>query len=503
METIYHSLVGILDPSYILFLAAGSLLGVVFGALPGLTAPMAIAVMLPLTYGLEPHTGLGFLLGLYSGVGYGGAIPAILFNIPGTPSAVMTALDGHALARQGQAGKAIGVSTVASFVAGIFSVLCLMLTAPILSRFALRFGPQEYFAMGLCGLGITSGIVGKSWAKGFWSASLGVLIAMVGLDPMTNDPRLTFNQIGLMSGLPIIPILVGMFGLTRVFTYLTTESCHPIPHNQDVVGLLPTWRELRQISKSTLQGSLTGTMIGALPGAGPAIAAVLSYNIEEKTSTKLDEKGRAFGEGRIDGIAAPEAANNSTTGGALIPLLTFGIPGSAGVAILMGAFMMYNMTPGPLFFINHKEIVYGIYLSMIVANIFILIMCLSSIKLFVKALYLPMRYLMPTILVLCIIGTYSVHNNPFHIVLMVIFGFIGYLFDRASIPPLPMILGLILGPIIESSLRQSLILEDGKFWMIFARPISGTLLVIATAILFGPIVRSYFSARSISGRKTQ
>lgn len=495
MDTIYQSLISVLDLNYVLLLVIGSILGVVFGALPGLTAPMAIAVMLPLTYSMEPKTGLGFLLGLYSGVGYGGAIPAILFNIPGTPAAVMTALDGHALANQGQAGKAIGISTIASFVAGVLSVFCLMLTAPLLSRFALRFGPHEYFAMAVCGLSITSGIIGKSWSKGFWSALLGIVLATVGIDPLTNDMRFSFGNVDLMSGLPVIPILVGMFGLTRVFSSLNSKQEKFILRNQDITGLLPTWKDMREVAKSTLQGTVTGTVIGALPGAGPAMAAVLSYEIEKKTSPKLDRNGRAFGEGRLAGIAAPEAANNSITGGALIPLLTFGIPGSAGVAIMIGALMMYNMTPGPLFFANHTDVVYSIYLSMLISNIFILILCLSSIKLFIKALHIPMKFLMPAILVLCIIGAYSVHNNPFHIVVMVVFGIVGYLFERASIPALPMVLGLILGPIIEINLRQALILEDGNFLMLFARPISGTLLAFAVVVLLGPIIYSHFSVR--------
>lgn len=496
METVYNSLIAILDPGYIFFLAVGSLLGIVFGALPGLTAPMAIAVMLPLTYAMKPQTGLGFLLGLYGGVGYGGAIPAILFNIPGTPAAVMTALDGHAMTKRGQAGKAIGISTVASFVAGIFSVFCLMLTAPVLSRFALKFGPHEYFALGVCGLSITSGIIGKNWSKGFWSASLGVLVSTIGLDPLNSDPRLSFGHLDLMSGIPLIPVMVGMFGLTRVFVYLNSKQDFSIPGSQEVVGILPTRNDLRRIAKSTLQGSATGTVIGALPGAGPAMAAVISYEIEKKTSPKLDHNGLAFGEGRIEGVAAPEAANNSITGGALIPLLTFGIPGSASVAIMLGAFMMYDMMPGPLFFSNHKEIVYSIYWSMIVSNILILVMCLSSITLFIKTLHVPMKFLMPVILVLCVIGSYSVHNNPFHIVIMVVFGVVGFLFERASIPQLPLVLGLILGPIIEVNLRQALILEDGNFWMIFARPISGALLLVAAIILATPIIRSFFVARN-------
>lgn len=474
------------NPGYLLFLFAGSVLGVVFGALPGLTAPMAIAVMLPLTYTMDPHTGLGFLLGLYSGVGYGGAIPAILLDIPGTPAAVMTAVDGHAMTKLGEAGKAIGVSTVASFVAGVFSVLCLMLTAPWLARFALRFGPHEYFAAGLVGLAVTSGVIGRSWAKGFWSAAAGVLLSTVGIDPLTNAPRLTFGIPALLPGIPFIPVMIGMYGMTKVLAHLGSPERAPPPWKQKVTGTIPSWRDLRRIAKSTLQGSVTGTIVGALPGAGPAIAAFISYDIERKTSPARDADGRAFGEGRMDGVAAPEAANNSITGGALIPLLTFGIPGSAAVAIMLGALTMHNLTPGPLFFTNHTDVVYGIYLSMILSNVFILIVCLAGIKWFVMVLRLPAARLMPVILVLCVIGSYSLHNNPFHIVVMAVFGVVGLLFERASIPQLPMVLGLILGPIIEQNLRQALIIENGNFMKILARPISFALIVSAAVLLLGP-----------------
>lgn len=489
LEFVIFSIIETLaSPEYVVFIFFGSILGVVFGALPGLTAPMAIAVMLPLTYSMSSHTGFGFLLGLHAGVGYGGAIPAILLNIPGTPSAVMTAVDGNAMAKRGLAGKAIGISTVASFVAGIFSVICLIVSAPYLAKFALKFGPHEYFAAGVFGLSITSGLVGKDWIKGLWSAAFGILISTVGLDPLTSNQRFSYDSVGLMSGIPFIPVMIGMYGLTRVLTYLEGERDILQGHNQKLIGLIPTWRDLRRIAKSTLQGSITGTLIGALPGAGPAIAAFLSYDIERKTSSKLDEDGLAFGEGRIDGVAAPEAANNSVTGGALIPLLTFGIPGSASAAIMLGAFMMYNLTPGPLFFVNHSDVVYSIYFSMILANIFILIVCLLGIKVFIKILQIPISYLMPGILVLCIIGSYSIQNNSFHIIIMAIFGFLGYCFEKSSIPQMPLVLGMILGPLIEKNLRQVLILEDGNFWTVFMRPISGGILLLSLLIFILPII---------------
>lgn len=477
---------------YFLFLFAGSLLGVIFGALPGLTAPMAIAVMLPITYALDPKTGLGFLLGLYSGVGYGGAIPAILLNIPGTPSAVMTALDGNALAKLGLAGKAIGIATVASFIGGMFSIICLMLIAPFLARFALHFGPQEFFAAGLMGLCVTSGVVGKSWTKGFWSAGLGVLISTVGLDPITNDPRFTFGVVDLLSGIPFVPVMIGMFGLTKVFLYLNGSQNSISVKEQELTGLLPSWTDLKRILKSSVHGSFIGTFIGALPGAGPAIAAFISYDLEKKTSPRIDENGRVFGEGRPEGIAAPEAANNSITGGALIPMLTFGIPGSAAVAIMLGALMMYNLVPGPLFFTEHKDIVYSIYLSMIIANIFLLGICLLGIKWFIKILKVPLPYLMPAIFILCVVGSYSFNNNPFHIVLMTLAGILGYLLERASMPQLPLVLGLVLGPIIETNLRYALIIEDGNFLAIISRPISGSLLFFAVVILCGPVIHSVY-----------
>ena len=264
---------------------------------------------------------------------------------------------------------------------------------------------------------------------------------------------------------------------------------------QNVSDIIPSRHDIRRILKSTLQGSITGTVVGAIPGAGPAIASFISYDIEKKTSPKLDEDGKSFGEGRMDGVAAPEAANNSITGGALIPLLTFGIPGSAAVAIMLGAFLMNNLTPGALFFTTHKDIVYSMYVSLFVSNIIILIICLAGIKAFIRVLTIPMSYLMPAILLLCIIGSYSVQNNPAHIIIMIIFGIVGFLFERASIPQLPLVLGMVLGPLIEMNLRYTLILEDGNIFNIIQRPICAVLLAFAAIILFGPIACSIYPSK--------
>lgn len=464
-------------------------MGVVFGALPGLTAPMAIAVMLPLTYSMEPSVGLALLLGAYCGVGYGGAIPAILLNIPGTPAAVMTAIDGNAMARRGQAGKALALSTIASFVAGVFSIFGLMFAAPWLARLSLKFGPHEYFAVGLLGLSITSCVVGKDWTKGFWSAALGVLIGTVGMDPLTNIPRFAFGNVHLLSGLPFIPIMIGLFGFSKVLERLDGKWAAPMARIQGVRSYIPSWNDMRRIAKSVMQGSITGTIIGALPGASGAIAAFLSYEIEKKTSPKCDPiDGRKFGEGRYAGVAAPEAANNSVTGGTLIPLLTLGIPGGAAVAIMLGALMMHNLTPGPVFFTKHLDVVYGIYISMFLANIFIVIACLLGIRFFVKLLTVPEKILMPAVMVLCIIGAYTLHNSIYDVQLMLIFGVVGFIFFRQGIPSLPLVLGMILGPIIETNLRQALIIEDGNFLNIFTRPISGTLTLLALLLFAFPLL---------------
>lgn len=493
MENISQVVLSALSsPGQILCLFTGSLLGVIFGALPGLTAPLAMAVLLPATYTMEPQTGLGFLLGVHCGVGYGGAIPGILLKIPGTPAAVMTTLDGYPMTEKGLAGKAIGIAVVSSFIGGALSVFYLMFTAPFLSKFALKFGPHEYFAMGVCGLSITSSVIGKSWTKGFWSAGLGILLSTVGFDPLTNEPRLSYGSMRLLSGIPFIPVMIGMFGLTRVFVCLTTKQHDIKVCKQDMAGVLPTWRDLRRIIKGIVQGSIVGTIIGALPGASAAIAAFISYDIQTKISPKIDGNGIAFGEGRLEGIAAPESSNNSVSGGSLIPLLTFGIPGTSAVVVLLGAFMMYDITPGPLFFTEHRDIANSIYLSMLLANIFIFFVCLAGIKLFIKILYIPTNYLMPVILILCVIGAYGMSNDPFHIILMVIFGIVGYFFEKASIPQLPLVLGLILGKMIEENLRQVLILDDNNIFMLFMHPISATLLFFALAVFFTPIIRTTY-----------
>lgn len=485
MEQVVTALYSIFTiPGYLPALAIGLILGISVGAMPGLTAPMGIAVLLPLTYGMAPQSGLGMLVGLYCGAIFGGSIPAILINIPGTPSAVMTCLDGNALAKKGQGGKALGVAAIASFAGGCFSTICLMFAAPFLAGLAMRFGPHEYFATGLFGLSITAGISGKSMIKGFWAAAFGIFITVVGLDPITSDRRLTWDIVDLLSGIPFIPVMIGLFGFKQVLSQIESHCREQEVQSQDFKNLIPSWREMRKLAPCIAKSSVIGTMVGALPGAGGAIASFLAYDMAKRTSSvKTIPEEVEFGQGRLEGIAAPEAANNAVTGGALIPLLTLGIPGDAAVAIMLGALMMHNLSPGPLFFQNNADILYSIYVSMFLANIMFLILGLSGLRLFVKLLRIPMRVLLPIIVALCVVGSYSIQNNVFHIQLMLLFGVIGYLLDKAGIPSLPLVLGLVLGPMIEQNLRQALLIENGNLLRLFARPISGGIIALTLLLL--------------------
>lgn len=478
-------------PGYLILLFLGSLLGVFFGALPGLTAPMAIAVLLPMTYAMEPEIGLSFLLGVYCGTGFGCAIPAIVLNIPGTPAAVMTTIDGNAMAQKGEAEKALSISMIASSFGGLFSAFCLIFIAPHLAKVALKFGPHEYFAICFLGLCVTSGLVSESRIRGFWSVCSGVFLSTVGMDYFTNEPRFTFGITELLPGIPFIPAMIGMFAFCRVFSNIGEQSGSPYCYGLKGTyrAVLPSWSDLRRIFKSTLQGSITGTIVGILPGAGGAISAVIAYDIEKKTSPAIDADGRKFGEGRMDGLAAPEAANNAVTGGALIPLLIFGIPGDATTAIMLGSLMMYDLSPGPLFFTYHTNVALSIYISLILINVILLAIGIVGIKFFIKSLSIPQKYLNPLIIVFCVIGAYTLQNNPMHIVLMMAFGLLGILFKRYGIPQLPLILGLILGPVLEQNLRQILIINDGSVFGIFSRPISCAMMVLAIASLVAPVFR--------------
>ncbi|MBG0765011.1 MAG: tripartite tricarboxylate transporter permease [Tissierellales bacterium] len=393
----------VLIPLNILIVFGGTLMGMLFGAMPGINASMGVALLLPLTYGMPPITALTMLLGIYCGAIYGGSITAILINTPGTTAAACTTFDGHPLAAQGKAGKAIGMATISSFAGGIISIIILILLAPVLAKVALKFGPPEYFALAVFGLSIITSLSSGTLVKGLIAGFFGLMLGTVGMDMMNGTPRYTFGQVALLDGFSFIPVLIGLFAVSQIL--INVEKLESLNmKDSKILGLLPTLKELKSVVPTILRSSLLGSFIGILPGAGATISSFICYN-EAKRWSKTPEK---FGKGSLEGVAAPEAGNNAATGGAMVPLLSLGIPGSETTAVLLGAFMIQGISPGPLLFRDNIGVAYGIFAGLILANIAFLIIGLFGVKGFVKVLQIPTRILMPLILTLAFVGSYSV-----------------------------------------------------------------------------------------------
>ncbi len=454
-------------------------IGITIGALPGLSAAMGVALLIPITFGMNPSTGLIVLAGVYCGAIFGGSISAILIRTPGTPAAAATAIDGYELTLQGKAGKALGTAIIASFIGGILSAIPLYLFAPKLAKLALMFGPAEYFWLSIFGLTIIAGASTKSMTKGLISGALGLMISTIGM-----DPRFTFGVPVLLSGVPFTASLIGLFSMSQVLLLAEKkikESGTMIEFDNKV---LLSGKELRQIIPTSLRSTVIGSIIGILPGAGASIAAFIGYN-EAKRFSKEKEK---FGKGSIEGIAGAEAANNAVTGGSLIPTFTLGIPGESVTAVLLGGLMIQGLQPGPDLFTVHGKITYTFFAGFIVVNVFMLILGLTGSKLFAKVSRVPDSYLIPLIFSLSVIGSYAIHNNIADVVVMFVFGFIGYFVHKFELNSASIVLALILGPIGESGLRRSLILNHQSYSILFQSTVSKVLLLLTLFSLFSPIV---------------
>lgn len=464
----------------LLAIAAGTFLGLILGALPGLSAAMAIALMLPLTFGMPPVMGIGMLLGSLCGTIAGGSVSATLLNIPGTPSSVATTLDAFPMARRGEAGRALGIAIVASFLGGAFSAVVLSLLSPPIAEFALRFGAAEYFSLSIFGLVIIAS-VSRSLLKGIIAGLIGLLLSTVGLDPIAGVTRFTYGSPSLLSGINLLPALIGLFAVSQVIADVIE---HLTPGKADASQVTmdrayPRWLEVLRGWKTLIVSSSIGTLIGAIPGAGGSIASFLSYD-QAKRMSKTPE---AFGSGHPEGIVASESSNNALIGGALIPMLTLGIPGEAATAVLMGGLMIQGIRPGPTLFTDQGAIIYGIFIAFFVANLFMLLFQSLGIRLFVKVLDMPRSLLLAMISVFCVIGVYSVDSDIFNVYLMLAFGVLGYFLNRYGFGTAPVILGLILGPIAESNLQRSLLLSGGDWSVLLSRPISLAFLLVAAAFL--------------------
>lgn len=498
MNLLMEGLINVLNIQVILILLLGIISGIAIGSLPGLTATMGVALVLPITFGMEAVPGILLLIGVYFGSVYGGSLTAILINTPGTPASAATAMDGYAMSRKGLAHKALTISTLSSSIGGILSVIVLILVAPQLANFALRFSAPETFALAVFGISIISSISGKSMVKGLMAGILGLLIATIGIDPMGGFPRFTFENINLANGLNLIPVMIGLFAASEAF-----KSMEDIFSKQNldikVEKVKLKWVEFKSLIITILRSAGIGTFIGMIPGAGGDITSFVAYNEAKRFSKNKDE----FGKGAMKGIAAPEAANNSVTGGAMIPLLTLGIPGDAVTAVLLGALMVQGLQPGPLLFQNNGPIVYTLFVGMLLANIFLLVIGLFGIKYFTKILLVPKSILSPLILVLCVVGSYALNNNYFDVIVMLIAGIIGYFMVKIEFPVSPVILGLILGPLMESNLRRSLLMSQGNLSIFYTRPITLVLLVLAIITLLTPIISNNLKSKLKKSAKSE
>ncbi|MEA5137452.1 MAG: tripartite tricarboxylate transporter permease [Candidatus Fimivivens sp.] len=456
----------------------GVIVGIIFGSIPGLSATMAVVLFLPMSFGMTPMNGISLLVGLYLGGISGGLISAILLKIPGTPSSISTVFDGGPMADKGEAGKALGVGILYSFIGGLLSIFALMFVSPYLAAVTLKFTPVEYFAIAVFSLTIIASLSGNSLLNGLLSGFFGIAISMVGMAPIDALTRFTFGQYQLLSGFDIVVILIGVFAVTDIIRagferhHLADKMTKT---TYELKGFGITWAEFKGQISNMIRSSLIGIGIGILPGIGGSTAGLLAYTAQ-KNASKYPEK---FGTGIIDGVIASETSNNAVIGGSLIPLLTMGIPGNTVTAIFLGGLTIHGISPGPLIFQKSGQYVYGIFLALIVANVFMLIFERGCLKGFVKLLDIPKHLLLPIIMVCCVVGAYSSNSRIYDVWCVLAFGLMGLLFKKLKVPTTPLIIGFILGKMAEENLRRALMASAGS-WMVFlTRPISLAFLIVA------------------------
>ncbi len=481
------------DPIAILLLIGGVFIGIVFGSIPGLTATLGVALLIPFTFSLQPVHGLVLLVSIYVGGISGGLITATLLNIPGTPSSIFTCFDGYPLAKSGKPGLALSVGVFASLIGGLFSALALFLIAPQLAKVSLIFGNWEYFSVALLGLSIVISMTSDDILKGLIGAFLGLLLGSVGLDTITGVSRLTFGHWQLIGGISATAIMMGLFAITEIFLQLYNMQEKHFDIKLGKLSFLPPFKELKGCSKAITIGSLFGTAIGILPGIGQNASTLLAYN-QAKQFSKHPEK---FGHGSLEGISASESSNNAVNGGALIPLVTLGIPGDMVTAALIGGLMIHGLQPGPLLFTQNTGIVYGIMIAYLIANFVMYFMELGMMKAFIKLVDLRLSLLFPGIIASCIIGVFALNNRIFDIWILVIFGITGYIISQLGVKMAPVILGFILGPLIERNFRTGMTAANGDFMVVFSRPIAVVFLILAILFLVAPYLK-----RMIRPKKT-
>ncbi len=488
LQLLLNGFVTAMQPVNLVFALLGCLLGTLVGVLPGIGASGAMAILIPFTFVLDPTPAIIMLAAIYYGAMYGGTITSVLINTPGEAAAAVTCLDGYEMAKRGRAGAALAISAVGSFIGGTVSMLGLVLLALPLTALALQFGPPEFFGLMVLGLSLVISLAGKSLLRALLSAALGMVIAMVGMDPMMGLARFTFGNPELLDGLGLVPIVMGLFGVAEIL--LNAETGVAQVFDTRMSTLIPSMKDLRASAWPIARGSVTGFFLGLIPGVGAIVTTFVSYVVEKRMS-RTPEK---FGTGMIEGVAGPETANNAHHVAALIPLFTLGIPCSASIAIIMGAFMMNGLIPGPLLFKEHADFVWAVIASMYVANAMLLVLNLPLIPMWVAVLRLPYSVLFAIILAFCVLGAYSLENRIFDVGTMVAFGIVGYVFKKMDYPLGPMVLTLILGRMMETGLRRSLEMSLGEFDILFTRPISATLLALAALVFAASLFRLWSAA---------
>jgi len=488
-DGLLHGFYVALQPTNVLWCFIGCLLGTVVGILPGLGPAATISLLLPLTFSMDPAGGVIMMAGIYYGAKYGGSTTSILLNIPGESSSVATCLDGYQMARKGRAGAALGIAAVASFVAGSVGIVLLTLVAPPVAAFALRFSSPEYFALMVLGLALVVLLSGPSLIKGLLALLVGLWLTSIGTDIFTAQARFIFGQAPLLGGIEFMVVAIGVFAVGEVLANIEGgEESQLLPVPRGLRNLLPTWADLMACRFAFLNGSVVGFLIGVLPGAGGTIASFISYGLEKAVSRHPEK----FGTGVPEGVAAPEGANNADTGGALVPLLTLGIPGGSSTAILLSALIIWGIRPGPLMMQESPDVFWGLVASMYIGNVMLLVLNLPLVPLFAQLLRLPTFVLHPFIFGISIIGVYGVTGRVFDTVLLAGFGLLGYIMTKLKYPSAPLILGFVLGDAMERALRQSLMMSQGDLAMLVQRPISAVMLALAALVLVLPML-SYFN----------
>lgn len=484
----YVSIFNVFSFNSLLFMVFGVVVGILIGSLPGLSSTMGVALFIPVTYGMDPGTGLVFLAAIYMASTYGGSISAILIHTPGTPAAIITALDGYELTKQGRSGEALSMATISSFFGGIISVGALIAIAPPLAKLVIKFGSPEMFLLAVLGLTIIISLSLDNIVKGLIVGISGVLLATIGIDSMTGAYRFTFERMELFGGLPIVAAVIGIYSASQVFI-LSSQKRSTIQYEFDMNEVTESHKiSIKDISKNFInivRSGTIGVLVGIVPGAGMSIASALSYNVA-KNSSKNSEK---FGKGSIEGLAASEAANNGVVGGSLVPLLTLGIPGNAVSAVFLGGLIIHGLRPGPQLFTDHAEITYTLFFGLIIATFIMCVVGLFSAKYFGKVATLPTNMIAPVIMVLCVIGSYAIRNNMFDVFTMLFFGIVGYGMIKLKFFSAPFVLGLILGPIAESEFRRALMISSGDYSIFYTSGLSKLLILLIVGFLVFPFIQ--------------